>query len=100
MVKKLRVVWDDAAKKFFRSAIDYIKNDSPQNAQNVRKAILNATRELSENPLIHPIDKYSANQDVSNRAFELYRFRIAYHVSDAEVRIIRMRHTSQEPLDY
>ena len=100
MVKKLRVVWDDSAKKFFKAAIEYIKSDSIQNAQNVRKAILNATRELAENPLIYPTDKYSNNKDGSNRAFELYRFRIAYHISDSEVRIIRMRHTSQEPLDY
>jgi plasmid stabilization system protein ParE len=81
MVKKPKVVWDDSAKKVFRAAIEYIKNDSIQNAQNVKQDILYATRDLADNPNKYPIDKYSNEKDGSNRAFELHRFRIAYHIS-------------------
>jgi len=97
MKKGLRIVWDKNALKYLRSAIEFIRKDSPQNAEKVKKDIIASVIALTDNPERHPPDKYRTNNDGSFRAFELYKFRIAYFVSNKEIRIIRIRHTRQEP---
>ena len=99
-MKKRRIVWDKNAVNYLRGAIEFIRKDSPQNAEKVKQQIKNSVATLAEHPEKHPTDKYRSNNDGSFRAFELYRFRIAYFVSSSEIRIIRIRHTSQEPLSY
>lgn len=74
------------------------KKDSLQSAENVRNAIFSATDNLKYNPEIHPLDKYRKNNDGTFRAFEIYSYRIAYQLTKSEIRILRVRHTKQEPL--
>jgi plasmid stabilization system protein ParE len=102
MVKRSRtIVWDKQALDYFKAAIKFIRRDSPQNAELVKNKIREAVNDLPDNPQRYPADKYrKKNKDDSYRAFEIYRFRIAYFVSKDQVRIIRIRHTSQEPQDY
>ena len=88
------------ALKQFNSAIDYISNDSIQNAEKVRMKILKKIESLSLYPEIYSADKYKINNDGSYRAFELYHYRIAYRVTNKEIRILRIRHTSREPKQY
>ena len=84
----------------FNKAIDYIAKDSIQNAEKVRKEILQKIEDLSDNPEIYSPDKYKENNDGNYRTFELHRYRIAYYVGKAEIRILRVRHTSREPRNY
>ena len=100
MVGKPKIIWDDDAKKFLKSALHYIRSDSPQNAEKVKREIKAIVRALSVNPERHPQDKYRINKNDSYRAFELYKLRFSYVISDTEIRIVRIRHTSQEPLFY
>jgi plasmid stabilization system protein ParE len=100
MVIKRKINWDDDAKKFLKSVIKYIESDSPQNAEKVKKQIKESIRELVEKPERHPKDKYRTDNNTAYRAFELYKIRISYFISDHEIRIVRIRHTSQEPLSY
>lgn len=97
---KLNVVWDLHARVNLREAYIYIKKDSIDNAEKVRKKILTATETLSLHPKKHPADKYKINNDGSYRAFIVYRYRISYKIQETEIRIIRVRHTSMEPLEY
>ncbi|WP_425474793.1 type II toxin-antitoxin system RelE/ParE family toxin [Niabella insulamsoli] len=62
--------------------------------------MLASTKNLSRNPKIHALDKYRKQNDGSFRAYEIYHYRIAYHVTDKEIIILRVRHTSMEPKDY
>jgi len=55
---------------------------------------------LKDNPEIHPLDKYRKNNKGDIRAFEKYSLRVAYQVTPKEIRIIRLRHTSRNPLRY
>ncbi len=87
-------------KQQLRELYDNIKKDSLQNAGKVRSAIVSAAIELSENPGRYNPDKFKKNNDGSFRAFELYHFRIAYKVTEKEIIIVRVRHTSMEPADY
>ena len=84
----------------FKSAINYIRKDSPQNAEKVRTDILSKIDNLAQYPEKHPLDKYSITNDGTYRAFEHHHYRIAYRVLDLEVLIISFRHTSMEPLLY
>ncbi len=48
MAKKL--VWDDEAIAFFKEAIEYIREDSPKNAEKVKNNILDKVDDLLERP--------------------------------------------------
>lgn len=98
--KRLRLIIDNDAKHSLLEAYRYIKKDSPQNAEKVRGKILNSIKELLESPERHGPDKYRVDNDGSFRAFEIYKYRITYHVSSSEIRIIRIRHTKMNPLEY
>jgi plasmid stabilization system protein ParE len=98
MVKK--VIWSHAAMQQLAKAYEYILRDSYQNAQKVKTDILASTKTLSSYPEIYPLDKYRTNNDGSFRAYEIHRYRIAYRVTEKEIIITRVRHTSMDPLPY
>jgi len=97
---KRKIVWDKQALNYFRESIRYIRQDSPQNADKVKKEVLEKINELSGRPEIHNLDKYKLNNNGSYRAFELHRFRVSYLVKENQIIITRIRNTNQEPLDY
>lgn len=99
-MKKRKISWDKMALNYFQDAIRYIRQDSPQNADKVKKEILEKVAELSYRPEIHNPDKYKSNNNGNYRAFELHRFRVGYLVKENEIVIARIRNTNQEPLDY
>ena len=99
-MSKRKISWDKKAIIYFSEAIRYIRKDSPQNAEKVKKKILKQIRELAKKPEIYNPDKYKSNNTGNYRAFELHRFRISYFVKETEIIITRIRHTSQEPREY
>jgi plasmid stabilization system protein ParE len=95
-----KILWDKQALHYFRDAIQYIRKDSPQNADKVKKEVLEKINELSKRPEVHNPDKYKINNDGSYRAFELHRLRVGYLIKENEIIIARIRNTKQEPLNY
>ena len=93
MVRKPKVVIEKKKKKALRQAYEYIKKDSLQNAEKVRRKILSSIKALTKNPEHHAPDKYRLDKDDSYRAYEVYKYRITYHVDTSEILIIRIRHT-------
>ena len=100
MVSKRRVIWPQIAKQQLREIYDHIKEESLKNADKVRRAIVTASVELPGAPGRYNPDKFKKNNDGSFRAFELYHIRIAYQVTEKEIIIVRVRHTSMEPAVY
>jgi Plasmid stabilization system protein len=98
MVRKLR--WPLKTQKQLKAAYDYILPDSYQNAEKVKNDILASTQRLAANPEMNAADKYRKNNDGSFRAYELHHFRIAYRITEKEIIIVRVRHTSMEPKQY
>lgn len=94
------IVWDLLAFKHFSSAIEFIAKDSTTNAERIRIEILDKIDNLATHPEMHPPDKYKSDNNGLYRAFEIYRFRIAYYTGQDFIRIIRFRHTSREPRNY
>ncbi len=77
-MNKRKIRWDKPALIYFSEAIRYIRKDSVQNAETVKKEILEHIKELSRRPEIHAPDKYKKDNTGNNyRAFELHRYRIA-----------------------
>jgi plasmid stabilization system protein ParE len=94
------IKWNRRAVKQFDDAITYIENDSLSNAKKFKRDILHKIDRLQKYPENHPPDKYKTNNDGTFRAFELHHYRIAYRTKENEVRIIRIRHTKMNPLNY
>lgn len=99
-MKTRKIKWDKQAQQFFRETLQYIRKDSPQNADKVKKKVLKKIGDLSQKPETHPPDKYKSGNTGNYRAFEIYRLRVGYLVKKEEIIITRIRHTSQEPLEY
>lgn len=94
-----RIVWLVDAKNELKKLISFIRKDSSQNAASVKKDVLKKISELAAHPERHAPDKYKLlNTNNSYRAFEIHRIRISYFVQEDLIMIIRIRHTSQEPL--
>ena len=95
-MKKRKVRWDEEASVSFKEAITYIRKQSPQNADKVKKEILEKIKALAERPEIYPTDKYKENNAGQYKAFEIHRYRIGYLIEQDEVIIARIRHTPQD----
>ena len=101
MVRKgLKVNMVNLAKAQLKRACAYIRKDAPKNSLKVKKDILSACLALSLYPEKYPPDKYKLDNDGTYRAFELHHYRIVYRVMAAEIKILTLRHTSMEPMEY
>ena len=100
MVENLKVVWSKTSQKQLEKYYNYIKQDSLQSAEKVKIEILKITKSLPKSPTRYALDKYRKNNKGDIRAFEKFSLRIAYQVTDHQIKIIRVRHTSRSPLEY
>lgn len=98
--KEKELIWDIEAKEYLRKIYEYIKKDSISYAQKVKSKILSTVKKLKKNPEMFPPDRFKINNPGNYRAFEKYNYRITYKHSETEIRIIRIRHTKQKPLEY
>ena len=83
-----------------RQVFKHISKDSPGNATKVIQDIADAVLKAVPNPEVYGADKYKADNDGSYRAFEKHHYRIAYRFSKNMIRVLRVRHTSMEPIVY
>jgi len=97
---KRKIIWTKRATRQFNESIDYIRHESEQNADKVRKKILDKINELSDDTIVHRKDPYKKNNDGNYLYFEILKYRIVYYTTPKEVFIIRIRHTRMEPKQY
>ncbi len=97
---KLKIVWDIEAKAHLKKLYLYIKQDSPQNAISVRNSIIERVNHAATYPESFSSDKYKIDNDGTYKAFELYHYRISYKIDVDVLIVLRIRHTSQSPLNY
>jgi plasmid stabilization system protein ParE len=96
------VIWSEPSLQHLSLIHGYILKESGSltTADNVIDKIIKSTQILSNQPKINPPDKFKLNNNGDYRAYEIYSYRIAYRILLNKVRILRIRHTSQEPLKY
>lgn len=92
------IKWNKTALKQLENAIDFIEEESPLNAEKVKKAILLKINSLLQHPEKCSPDKYEIENDGSFRAFKIYYSHISYRIKENKIRIFRIRHTGQNPL--
>jgi plasmid stabilization system protein ParE len=97
---KRRVEIQDNAKRQLWEAYKYIRKDSLQNAEKVRKKILTTIKGLADHPEKYPPDKYCLTNKGSFRACEVYKYRITYYFDAEKIIVLRIRHTGMNPLNY
>ncbi|MCD4678889.1 MAG: type II toxin-antitoxin system RelE/ParE family toxin [Bacteroidales bacterium] len=98
--KKHKIFWDNEAKKNLKKVLIHISKESPQGASIVKNKIFETVKMLSANPEMFEADKLKKNNDGSYRVFFAFNYRIAYKITDDAILILRLRHTSQEPIEY
>jgi plasmid stabilization system protein ParE len=94
------IKWNKQALVQFDEIIAYIDNTSPKNAITFRDKVLALINSLKDQPEKFAPDKYKSSNDGSFRAFEFYHYRLSYRYYNNEIRILRIRHTKRNPLQY
>jgi plasmid stabilization system protein ParE len=98
--RKIVVTWSTDALSHFAEILDYLHSESPLAALTVGKAILDTVEKLPIHPLAHPPDRFRKIKSTDFRAFSVFSYRISYYVDKTEIIILRIRHTSREPLQF
>ncbi len=93
----MRIEWNKNAQKQFSQAIEYISNDSEQNAEKVGRIVPQMINKLSENPERYGLEKYKQPNDGSYHYFIKYQYRVSFHIQKNLVRIIRILHQKRKP---
>ncbi len=99
-MSKRKVTWAKRASRQFNATIEYIRQDSEQNADRVKERLLSKINELADDKMVHRKDPYRKNNDGNYLYFETLKYRVVYYAGPKEVLIIRIRHTSMEPKRY
>ncbi len=94
------IVWNKRPSKFLAQALKRISEDSVLQAERVEEKIVASVKSIIPNPERHPPDKFKKDNSGQFRAYEVVSFRIAYKITDAQIRILRIRHVKQEPKEY
>lgn len=103
MVKpSYKIIWDRKALDHFKDILTYLEKQSRQAPKIVKDAIISRLDVVKTNPLIAELDKLKDSPNKDFRAFVVFSYRVTYQIkSDAkEIRVLRIRHTSREPLGY
>ena len=97
-----KIVWDRQALDHFKEILIYLDKQSKQASKVVKVAILEKLEHIKTNPLSYELDKLKDTPNKDFRAFIVFSYRVTYQIkSDVkEVRVLRLRHTSREPLGY
>ena len=104
MVKSssFKIVWDRKALDNFKEILTYLEKQSSQAPKIVKSAIVTRLDTIKTNPLIAELDKLKDSPNKEFRSFVVYSYRITYQIKKevGEIRVLRIRHTSREPLGY
>lgn len=99
--KKIKeIVWSLNAEKQYYQILEHLLKEAPHVIDKVGNSLLNTIEDLSIHYNHHPADRFKKNNTVNYRAALVYSYRISYYVEETRVRILRIRHTSREPLKY
>ncbi len=100
MEEKRLIVWNASALETFANELEKIAKYSYTKAEQVEKSILTKLRQAIQMPERHHKDKYKTNNPGAYRAFETEGYRVSYRFSEKQVRVLRIRHVRQKPLNY
>lgn len=99
--KVYEVVWDINALFHLKELIEHLSElYSIKFIDAIKKEIAENTTLISVRPKMFPKDKLKDDNDGNYRYFNVPAIRIAYKIEADHIIILRIRHQSQEPLEY
>ena len=98
--RKVRIAWSREAARHFDALLQYLYNESERASFIVGNAILEEVEKIAAHPTAFPLDRFKKNNDGFYRACIVYNHRISYYVDGETIYILRIRHTSREPLPH
>ncbi|PIQ14323.1 MAG: hypothetical protein COW67_14470 [Flavobacteriales bacterium CG18_big_fil_WC_8_21_14_2_50_32_9] len=98
--KKIDIEWHRKASINFNEILEYLYKESETAVFIVGNAILEEIEKLATYPIAHPLDRFKKHNDGNYRACIVYSYRISYYLNDSTIYILRIRHTSREPLEH
>lgn len=99
--KKVKTVtWSKAATSQYYDILAYLSEEAPEAVGIVGNALLDMIESLVTEYNNHPPDRFKKNNDGTFKAAVVFSYRISYQIGDISVNILRIRHTSKEPLEY
>lgn len=97
---KIKVEWRKEAVNQFTEILEYLSRESNKAVSIVGNAVLEEVESLTTLSTAHPLDRFKKNNDGNYRALVVFNYRISYWIDKNTVYILRIRHTSREPLEY
>ncbi len=96
------LVWDRMALDNFKEILTYLGKQSDQAPKIVKSAIIERLVIIKDNPMSCEPDKLKVSPNRDFRAFILFSYRVTYQIISEmnEIRVLRIRHISREPLGY
>ena len=97
--KKIKnIVWSESASNQYYEILEYLSKEAPEAIEIVANALLDMIESLSAEYNNHPQDRFKKKNDGSYKAAIVFSYRISYQIGDEDLNILRIRHTSREPL--
>ena len=99
MVKrKLKVIWDDEAKKSLRNIYNYIKGrESVEVAKRVRNEIFSRAKSLHDFPEKFEREHNLEDEPGNYRNKVIWSYKIIYEVTEESIYILDIFHTNRDP---
>lgn len=100
--KSFKIIWDRKALNDFKEILEFLSKQSSQAPKIVKEGIISKLDIIKTNGFIYEVDKLKDLPNKDFRAFIAYSYRITYQIKldTREIRVLRVRHTSREPLGY
>jgi len=97
-----KIVWDRQALDNLKEILVYLEKQSKQAPKIIKASIVEKLEHIKTNPLTFEFDKLKEKPNNDFRAFFVFSYRVTYQVKADlnEIRVLRIRHTSREPLGY
>jgi plasmid stabilization system protein ParE len=99
--KKIKpVIWSLAAEKHYYEIMEDLTERAPEAVDKVGNALMDMTVSLATDYDHYPPDRFKKGNNGTYKASVVFSYRISYRITEAHIRILRIRHTSREPLGY
>jgi plasmid stabilization system protein ParE len=99
--KKIRtIVWSKNATKQYYQILEYLAEEAPDAVSIVGNALLDMIDALALEYNNYPPDRFKKNNDGTFKAALVFNYRVSYRINEKDIFILRIRHTSREPMNY
>jgi plasmid stabilization system protein ParE len=99
--KKIKnIVWSKNATIQYYQILEYLTKEAPEAINIVGNALLDMIESLALEYNNYPPDRFKKNNDGTFKAALVFNYKVSYQISDKDIYILRIRHTSREPMNY